>query len=547
MDRLDSRHVALRRAPTEGKRSVRELGVKRAARYGTMPIEPEIMVPRRTNSRIFRFRELMSHNVARLQDPRQVPFSAARGGQTSASAPHLAVVSRRSVLRLGLASLTLTDMLRLRGQAAQAEPPARDRKNVILLWMTGGPSHIDTWDVKPHAPVEIRGPFSTIPTSVPGTLICEHLPKQAAMIDKFTVIRSVDTSASNHEPNMVMQTGNLRAEPRVNPEASKYPALASAIARLRGANQPGMPPYVAFTSARDHIAWGGYLGLAHDPLVGEAGYLRHEQPFSSLREILPAYEPGQSIKSQFRLGTSLSQDRLHCRRALLSDLDQFRGDLDLSGSMAALDHFGQQAMEMVLGNRAVEAFDLSQEPLAIRERYGNHPWCQQGLLARRLVEAGVSFVTISLSPYAASGAWDNHGDKVVYFGIEKGLKPLLPPFDHLITTLVHDLEERGMLDDTLIVAMGDFGRTPKMGVDGGRDHWQPVASLCLAGGGLRHGGVVGASDRIGGQIAERPVHPGDVGAMIFRHMGVPIEATYVDHQGRPRRFIDEGEPLKELL
>jgi uncharacterized protein (DUF1501 family) len=206
---------------------------------------------------------------------------------------------------------------------------------------------------------------------------------------------------------------------------------------------------------------------------------------------------------------------------------------------------------LLIGRRAQAAFDLSGEPERVRDRYGKHLWCQQALLARRLVEAGVAFVTIDLSYHPASGTWDNHGDNIPpYGGISKGLKPLLPLFDHLITTLVADLEERGLLDDVLVLVMGEFGRTPLMGTQGstdGRNHWPVVMSMALAGGGLRHGQVIGATERDGGHIKERPITPGDLAATIYQHMGVPLDATYQDATGRPRAIVEQGRPIAELF
>ena len=220
--------------------------------------------------------------------------------------------------------------------------------------------------------------------------------------------------------------------------------------------------------------------------------------------------------------------------------------------MAALNHYQHQAVEMLLGGRAAEAFDLTREPQATRDRYGKHLWCQQALVARRLVEAGTAFVTLDLSYHGASGTWDTHGDNIPpYGGIEKGLGPLLPLFDHLITTLVSDLEERGTLDDTLIIAMGEFGRTPYMGTQDstdGRDHWPSVMSMCLAGGGLRHGQVIGATEKDGGTIRERPVTPADLAATLFRYFGVSQDTYYTDNQGRPRLVIEnDGKPISELF
>jgi uncharacterized protein (DUF1501 family) len=219
--------------------------------------------------------------------------------------------------------------------------------------------------------------------------------------------------------------------------------------------------------------------------------------------------------------------------------------------MDVMDRHGQQAVDMLIGRRAQEAFDLSREPDRIRERYGKHLWCQQALLARRLVEAGVAFVTIDLSYHSASGTWDTHGDNIPpYGGIAKGLGPLLPLFDHLLSTLVLDLEQRGLLDDVLVLAMGEFGRTPQMGTQestDGRDHWPVVMSMALAGGGLRLGQVIGATEHDGGQIKERPVTPGDLAATIYRHFGVPLDTTYLDPPGRPRFVVEDGVPIGELF
>ena len=443
----------------------------------------------------------------------------------------LVVHSRRSVLKTslaGLGGLSLPGLMQLRAESVASNKPVSGNKAVILLWMTGGPSHIDTWDPKPDRPRENRGPFKDIATKLPGVHICEYLPKQAAMLDKFTLIRSVDCRDSNHEPNMVMQTANRAAEPRTNPKGHLYPAMGSLVAQHCGANHPAMPPYVALNmKSRSHLAWGGWLGQKYDP-----------------------FDAGKAGKA-FQLPAGLTMDRLHERRTLSQQLDSLRSSIDATGAMEAKDRFAQQAFDIVAGGRAHDAFDLAKEPPKIIERYGDHEWCRQALLARRLVERGSSFVTIDLSNHSASGTWDNHGDNIPpYGGIWNGLRPLLPVFDHLITTLVNDLAEHGMLDDTLVVAMGEFGRSPTLGTQGstdGRNHWPYVMSMCMAGGGFRHGQVIGASSRDGGEIAERRVTPGDLAATIYHHMGVPIEATYTDHQGRPIPIVENGAPIAELI
>ena len=461
----------------------------------------------------------------------------------------LSLVTRRGMVKsgmAGMAGLTLPALLRLRADAAQTGKPVPSGKSVILLWMAGGPSQIDTWDPKPDRPYENRGPFGVTSTKLPGTFICEHLPKQAAMLDHFTIIRSVDCVKSNHEPNKVLQTGHRQAAPRVNAKGEMYPAIGSSVAKYHGANQTGVPPYIAFQRSRSHVAYGGYLGQAYDPFIAERAAK------------LPIYDligndtGNVSGAEMFQSDPVLTVDRIHQRRTILQQLDSMRRGLDQSGTMEAMDPFTQQAVDMIVGQRVQAALDLGKEHQSVRDRYGKHLWCQKALLARRLVEAGAAFVTIDLSYHTSSGTWDTHGDNLPpYGGIKKGLGPLLPLFDHLITTLVDDLHDRGLADDVLVIAMGEFGRTPLIGTQGstdGRNHWPIVMSMCLAGGGLRHGQVIGATDREGGQISERPVTPGDLAATIYHHFGIPLDTTYNDHQGRPHYIVQQGgRPIRELI
>jgi hypothetical protein len=401
--------------------------------------------------------------------------------------------------------------------------------------MAGGPSQIDTFDPKPDRPLENRGPFGVTRTKLPGVVVCEHLPKLAARLDRFTILRSVDCRQSNHEPNTVMQTANLAAEPRTNPEAGKYPAIGSLVARLHGPNHPAVPAYATFMRSRTHLAFGGWAGKAYDPFVANGAC---KLPvYDLVGKDTGAVSPGTA----FDLPAGVSPDRLGERLSLLERLDADR----------ALEPHQRQAVELVLGGRMRQALDLSREPAKVREAYGKHLWCQQALLSRRLVEAGTAFVTIDLSYHTASGTWDTHGDNIPpYGGIKKGLGPLLPLFDHLVTTLVDDLVDRGLLDDVLVLAMGEFGRTPKIGTQGstdGRDHWPVVMSMLAAGGGLRHGQVIGKTDKEGGQIAERPVTPGDLAATVYRQFGVPLDSTYTDSLGQPHHLLPNGgEPIREL-
>ncbi|MBA4188624.1 MAG: DUF1501 domain-containing protein [Planctomycetaceae bacterium] len=453
-------------------------------------------------------------------------------------------LSRRNLLKAGLAGfggLTLPALL-----AAKDSGNARQPKSVILLWMAGGPSQIDTLDPKPDRPPENRGPFGITKTKLPGVIVCEHLPKLAAMLDRFTVIRSVDCRHSNHEPNTVMQTANLLAEPRTNPEARSYPAIGSLVAKLHGPNHPATPAYVAFMRSRSHLAFGGFLGKSYDP------FLANEAARLPVYDLVGGDTGQLSGGKMFELPTDVPSDRMGSRQSLLRNFDRLRADIDGSGSMAALDKYGQQAVGMLTGGKVRDALDLSKEPAATREKFGKHLWFQQALLARRLVEAGTAFVTLDLSYHTASGTWDTHGDNIPpYGGIRKGLTPLLPLFDHLITTLVSDLEQRGLLEQTLVIAMGEFGRTPQLGTQGstdGRNHWPYVMSMLLAGGGLRHAQVIGSSEKDGGQIQERPVRPGDLAATIYRHFGVPLDSTYKDATNRTLNLLPNGgDPIRELF
>ncbi len=455
---------------------------------------------------------------------------------------------RRSLLQAGLTGfcgLNVPSLLTPAATANERRSAFGTGKSVILLWMTGGPSQIDTWDPKPDRPDNNRGPFSPIESRVPGIRICEHLPRQAAMMDQFTLIRSVDARGSSHGPNSVMQTGRRDADPNLNRRGDRYPAIGSIVSKFHGPNANGMPAYAAFFTGRGHIAGGGDVGKQHDPFdCGAAAKL-------PIYDNVGVDTGRRNNADLFSPVQDLTASRLHERRSLLQSFDLLRSDLDQSNSMASLDHFGQMAVDMVLGEQARRAFDLELEAPHVRDRYGRHLWCQQALLARRLVEAGVAFVTIDLSYHTASGTWDTHGDLFPpYGGIESGLKPLLPLFDHLLTTLVTDLEARGMLDDVLVIAMGEFGRTPTMGTQGspdGRNHWTDVMSVCLAGGGLRHGQVIGSSDETGGYVQDRPVLPADLAATMYHHFQLPPTTTYIDHTQRPRFIVEHGEAIKELI
>ncbi|MBU6294757.1 MAG: DUF1501 domain-containing protein [Planctomycetes bacterium] len=476
---------------------------------------------------------------------RKIAMAHAFGWMRPREPEGLVLPSRRNLLKAGMAGIggvSLPGLL-----AAESRGLARSGKAVILLWMAGGPSHIDTWDPKPDRPPENRGPFGTIATSVPGFRFCEHYPKQAALLSKrFTVVRSVDARGSNHEPNVVFQTGNKRAEARTNPETVKYPAIGAIAGKFLGPRLPGAPPYAAFMTGRSHLAFAGRLGPGFDPFL--ANRAARLPVLTNVGQDTGKVSPGDF----FTMRDGLTGERLGQRSSLSKGLDRLRDTLEREGRLDGLDRHERAAIDMLTGPRLRRAMELEAEPMATRDKFGPHLWCQQALLARRLVEAGCRFVTLDLSYHTASGTWDTHGDNIPpYGGISKGLKPLLPLFDHLVTTLVEDLAERGLLDDTLVIAQGEFGRTPMIGTQGstdGRNHWPEVMSLLMAGGGLRHGQVIGSTEADGGHIANRPVTPADMAATIYRHLGVPLDSVYQDAQGQPFPILpDEGRPIEELF
>lgn len=433
------------------------------------------------------------------------------------------VRSRRWFLQTGLAGiagLSLPGLLRAQAQAADTGR-STSKKSVILFWLSGGPSHIDMWDPKPEAPKEIRGPFSTISTAVPGVHFCEHLPLQASLMDKLTVIRSVDCKASNHTP-ITMQAGNpLARRTDDGRDGGGYPSMGSVVAKFRGSNDPGMPAFVGLADSMLADIWGqGHLGTEYGPIQGS------------------------ELAGRFNLPQGIQIDRLQHREDLRSQFDKLQRDLDLHQNMFRRDRYAQQAMDLVLSGKAQRAFKLDEESDALRDRYGRDSLGEKALLARRLVEAGVTFSVVS----GHWGYFDHHGDQVRWGGIEKGLKPILPRVDVVLHSLIHDLEDRGLLDSTLVLMLGEFGRGPVMNKDAGRDHWVNCMSMLVAGGGLRHGQVIGSTDARGYEIASRPVRPQDLAATVFRFLDIDLGSHWISPQGRPTPIITEGgQPISELF
>jgi hypothetical protein len=432
--------------------------------------------------------------------------------------------SRRWFLRAGLsgiAGLSAPALLRLRAEASSASTRAAGPRSVILFWLSGGPSHLDMWDPKPDAPGEVRGPFGTIATRLPGVRFCEHLPRQAAIMDKLTVIRSVDCSASNHTP-ITLQAGNpLARRTDDGRDGAGYPSMGSIAAKFRGPNDPSLPAFVGLADSWVSDVWGaGHMGSAFEPVKGS------------------------DLAGRFNLPSGVSLQRLGDRESLRRQFDHLSADLDANRTMENADRYSRLAIEMIATGKARRAFELEKEDPKLRDAYGHDSLGTKALLARRLVEAGVTFVLVS----GAWGYFDHHGDSVVWKGIEKGLKPLLPRVDQTLATLVGDLEARGLLDQTLVLMMGEFGRGPTINRDAGRDHWTNVMSMVLAGGGLRHGQVIGATDRKGYGILERKVTPQDLAATVFTHLAIDPSAQWIDNQGRPIPIVAEGgQPIAELL
>ena len=435
------------------------------------------------------------------------------------------VGSRRWFLQTGmagLAGLSLPAILELQNRAAAASETAapRDKRAVIMFWLSGGPSHIDMWDPKPDAPQEIRGPYSPISTNVPGIMLSEHLPLQASIADKLSFLRAVDCKSSNHTP-ITMQAGNpLARRTDDGKDGGGFPSMGSLVAKLRGANHPDLPPFVGLAPAWKADVWeAGHLGSAYAPVNG------------------------LELVGKFGLPTGIQLDRLQDRDQLRQSFDRMRRDVDRGDMLNQLDRFNARAFEMVVGGHVQQAFDVSQEPVATRELYGKNSIGEKAILARRLVEAGVTFVLVS----GAWGYFDHHGDSVQWGGITKGLTPLLPHVDRALYGLVADLDQRGLLDSTLVLMLGEFGRSPVINKDAGRDHWTNVMSMVAAGGNLRHGQAVGSTDSKGYDVKDGLVRPQDLAATVFRHLGIDLGASWVDPQGRPNPIVVEGgRPIPEL-
>jgi uncharacterized protein (DUF1501 family) len=454
-----------------------------------------------------------SHHVAHVHRTQVSPFAPP-------ACDTIRIGSRRWFLQTGLAGMGGVTLPMLLARRAASSQPVTGRRAVILFWLSGGPSHIDMWDPKPDAPVEIRSPFATIATRVPGVQFTEHLPLQASIADKLSVIRSVDCSASNHTP-ITMQAGNpLARRTDDGRDGGGFPSMGSIAAKFRGANHSDLPAFVGLAPSWAADVWGaGHLGSQYEPAQG------------------------LELTGKFAMPDGVAAPRLSDRDQLRQQFDRLQRDLDRGTTMQRLDRFAQQAYDMVLSGDVQQAFDVASESDATRDAYGRNSVGEKALLARRLVESGVTFVLVS----GAWGYFDHHGDNVRWGGIVKGLKPALPDVDRALYALVGDLEQRGLLDDTLVMMLGEFGRSPVINKEAGRDHWTAVMSMAVAGGGLSHGQAIGSTDARGGAISGSIVRPQDLAATTFRHLGIDLDGHWVNPQGRPTPIVVEGgRPIPEL-
>ncbi|MGL6076360.1 MAG: DUF1501 domain-containing protein [Fimbriiglobus sp.] len=443
--------------------------------------------------------------------------------------------SRRDFLRLGVAGMGSVGLAGLAQARSASKPVAKSSKGnaVILFWLDGGPSHMDMYDMKPEAPAEYRGIWKPISTKVPGFGITELYPKQAQVTNLFSVVRSLHHDTGDHFAGAHrMLTAKDMGVSGAN-TAPKFPGIGAIVNRQIGARSPGMPGYVAAPNAASVGLAPGYfgghmLGTQHDPfLTGDPNVDKYQ------------------VKN-LNLATGLTLDKLEDRKTLLSHFDQKRASLDRNPTALALDGFSREAFDFVTGPKARDAFNISQEDAKLRDKYGRNTVGQSALLARRLVEAGTTFVTIHL------GGWDHHWD------LKSGYDKYLPKVDAAVATLFEDLAARGLWDSTLVVLCGEFGRTPKMNDGGnggapmskgtpGRDHWGDAMFCLMGGGGVQGGRLIGSTDALGQRPKTRPVTPSNIHATIYKVLGIDPHLQFLDPSGRPVNTLDDPNAIDELF
>lgn len=442
--------------------------------------------------------------------------------------------NRRSFLRagaLGTSGLILPDLLRMRSCAASSGIASSSARSVIILWMRGGPSQHETWDPKPEAPVEYRGYFGSSETAVPGIRICDMLPKSAAIMKQWSIIRSLNHTDAGHSSGDQLCFTGYPNEGLA--DVNSRPSCGSIVARQLGGRNPQLPAYVMIPKRVPGVD-PAYLGPGCAPFETQA------DPANAGEFRIPNLEAPAEV----------SVSRTDNRRQLLLELDHMKKAADYAAQVGAVDAFQSRAWDILLGDAARKAFDLNAEPQHVRDRYGFMPpyvaptpdrcgvpaWSQRFLLARRLVEAGVPMVTVDCR------WWDTHVK-----GYETMRDGFLPRWDQAFSALIEDLDQRGMLETTMVLAWGEFGRTPKVNATGGRDHYPNVFSAAMAGGGITGGTVVGESDSVGALPLVNPKSPQDVLATVYRHLGIDTAAAYPDHSGRPIAVLPSGSPIDELF
>lgn len=443
---------------------------------------------------------------------------------------------RREFLRAGALALGGLELAEVLAARALAGRPARDT-SVILFWMWGGPTQLETYDMKPDAPSEFRGPFRPIATTQPGLDVCEIFPQQARLGHRISLIRSLSHGMSSHNDGSIeLLTGKTPAKADPTSTArSEHPDFGMVASKLLGPRPNGLPRYIGIPR-QPFMTQPAYLGLSHK-----------------------AFETGDPSVPNFRppnltIDAGINASRLDDRRGLVAQLDRYRRNLDLQGGMDGVEKFRQQAFQLLTSAHVAAAFDLNQEQTGVRDRYGRHLWGQSCLLARRLAEAGTSVVTIdALTPDTTSKlyfSWDDHANPVPGWNLIDGMRWRAGYMDQALSALIEDVYDRGLDRKILVVAVGEFGRTPRLTTHNGhlgRDHWPGAQSALVSGGGLRMGQVVGATTSKAEYPVERPLSPKDLLATIYYHLGIDHHGTLDDFSGRPVHILGEGEPIRELI
>jgi hypothetical protein len=443
-------------------------------------------------------------------------------------------MTRRSFVQLGMAGMGSVGLAQLmRAKEAAAAPSSSKKTSVILIWLDGGPGHMDLYDMKPEAPAEYRGIWNPIRTNVSGMEVTELFPLQAKCADKFSIVRSLHHNNGDHfTAGHYMLTG--RGGVSGADTQGKSPFIGSIATKSTGSRQPGMPanvavPYAMSIGLRPGYFGANYVGAAYNPFETEG------DPNAASFAVQNMQLPG-----------GMTVNRLDDRAALARSVDRLRRDVETRGMVESMDRFDRQALELVTGSSARQAFDISREDPRVRDRYGRHSWGQSVLLARRLVEAGTTFVTVHF------GGWDHHWD------LKAGMERYLPMVDTAVSALFEDLSQRGLYDDVLVILCGEFSRTPRMNDGGnggapmsmgtpGRDHWGNAMFCLLGGGGVQGGRLIGSTNRLGEVPQDRPVKPADIHHTMFHLLGVDPHINFLNHSGRPVPSLEPGAVIQELL